>query len=79
MTKHAGVEARAQALALKAAGMSWKEIGERTGMTPKALKLLFRRAKLLPVTVPLTVPTRATTRASEFGWVGGGLVRFRAK
>ena len=32
MTKHVGVEARAQALALKSVGMSWAEIRQRTGM-----------------------------------------------
>ena len=32
MTKHAGVEARNQALVLKSVGMSWAEIGEQTGM-----------------------------------------------
>ena len=32
MPKHAGVEARNQALALKLVGMSWAEIRQRTGM-----------------------------------------------
>ena len=36
----------------------WAEIGQQSGMARKALRLLFQRAKELPVTAPLTVPAR---------------------
>ena len=46
------------ALALREAGFTWKIVSEKTGMTFKALSLLFRRAKQLQKTVPLQVPGR---------------------
>ena len=58
MPKHATVAARAMALALKDAGHTWKLISVKTGMTFRALGLLFRRARDLPATVPLSVPAR---------------------
>ena len=58
MPPHASPTARAQALAFRAAKLTWREIGLRTGMTQHSLALLFRRAKLEPQTVPMTVPGR---------------------
>jgi transposase len=58
MPKHATATTRAYAMALREAGVTWKEIIAKTGMSNSSINRLFEKADALPTTAPPTIPGR---------------------